>query len=118
MVGASAKAGGGARYEGGVLGGTRRRVEVVYVGSDGVRRQEPLALCWSFPFERAGAVRRFTSRQGRRSFSGLWYFASTGDHVGYESWVERDRLMALDAGNLRLAGSLQRALRTSSTCVA
>jgi hypothetical protein len=71
--------------------------EVVYVGSDGVRQREPLALCWSFPFERAGAVRRFTSRQGQRSFSGLWYFASTGDHVGYESWVERDRLMALDA---------------------
>jgi hypothetical protein len=27
----------------------------------------------------------------------LWYFASSGDHVGYESWLERDRLMSLDA---------------------
>lgn len=71
--------------------------EVVYVGSDGLRQRGSLALCWSFPFERAGAVRRFTSRQGQRSFSGLWYFTSTGDHVGYESWLERDRLMALDA---------------------
>ncbi|WP_405096463.1 TnsA-like heteromeric transposase endonuclease subunit [Micromonospora sp. NBC_01412] len=70
---------------------------MAYVGSDGVRQRGPLTLRWSVPFERAGAVRRFTSRQGQRSFSGLWYFASSGDHVGYESWLERDRLMALDA---------------------
>lgn len=71
--------------------------EVVYVGSDGVRQRGSLTLCWSVPFERAGAVRRFTSYRGQRSFSGLWYFATTGEHVGYESWLERDRLMALDA---------------------
>ncbi|MEU7979777.1 TnsA-like heteromeric transposase endonuclease subunit [Micromonospora sp. NPDC049081] len=50
-----------------------------------------------FPFERAGAVRQFTSRRGQRSFSGLWYFASSDEHVGFESWLERDRLMMLDA---------------------
>jgi hypothetical protein len=27
----------------------------------------------------------------------LWWFATTGAHVGHESWVERDQLMALDA---------------------
>jgi len=71
--------------------------EVVYVGPDGVRHRGPLTLCWDVPFERAGAVRRFTSHRGQRSFSGLWYFASSDDHVGYESWLERDRLMVLDA---------------------
>jgi hypothetical protein len=39
------------------------------------------------------AVRRFTSRQGQRNFSGLWFFASGGEHVGFESWLERARLM-------------------------
>lgn len=54
-------------------------------------------LCWDVPFERAVAVRRFASHRGQRSFSGLWYFASSGVHIGYESWLERDWLMALDA---------------------
>jgi hypothetical protein len=71
--------------------------EVIYVGLDGARHRGPLKLCWDVSFEKVGAVRRFTSRQGQRSFCGLWYFASSGDHVGYESWLERDRLMALDA---------------------
>jgi len=61
------------------------RFELVYVDSAGERQRGPLSLCWSFPFERAGAVRQFTSRRGQRSFSGLWYFASSGEHVGYES---------------------------------
>lgn len=71
--------------------------EVAYVDPAGVRQRESLASCWSVAFERAGAVRRFTSRQGQRSFSGLWFFASSGEHVGFESWLERDRLMVLDA---------------------
>lgn len=71
--------------------------EVIYVGPDGVRDRGPLMLRWDVPFERVAAVRRFASHRGQRSFSGLWYFASSGVHVGYESWLERDRLMALDA---------------------
>ncbi|SIM53705.1 hypothetical protein SAMN04489832_0479 [Micromonospora cremea] len=71
--------------------------ELAYVDGAGVRQREPLGSCWSVSFERAGAVRRFTSRQGQRSFSGLWFFASSGEHVGFESWLERDRLMVLDA---------------------
>lgn len=71
--------------------------EVAYVDPGGVRQRESLASCWSVPFERAGAVRRFASRQGQRSFCGLWFFASSGEHVGFESWLERDRLMVLDA---------------------
>ena len=32
-----------------------------------------------------------------RNRPGLWWFSGTGEHVGHESWLERDRLMALDA---------------------
>ena len=71
--------------------------ELVYVDRAGVRQRDPLSCCWSVSFELVGAVRRFTSRQGQRSFSGLWFFASSGEHVGFESWLERDRLMVLDA---------------------
>jgi hypothetical protein len=28
--------------------------------------------------------------------SGLWWSATTGGHVGFESWLERDQVMALD----------------------
>lgn len=73
------------------------RFELAYVDSVGEPQRGPLSSCWNFPFERAGAVRQFTSRRGQRSFSGLWYFASSGEHVGHESWLERDRLMLLDA---------------------
>lgn len=71
--------------------------EVAYVDPAGVTQRESLISCWNVPFEGAGAVRRFTSRQGQRSFCGLWFFASSGEHVGFESWLERDRLMVLDA---------------------
>ena len=46
---------------------------------------------------RAGLpVRRFTSRQGQRHLSGLWWSATTGGHVGFESWLERDQVLHLD----------------------
>ncbi|WP_232433860.1 hypothetical protein [Salinispora arenicola] len=48
-----------------------------------------------------------TSRRGQRSFSGLRFFATSGEHVGYESWLERDRLMLLDADPDVLAVSSQ-----------
>jgi hypothetical protein len=71
-------------------------VEAEFVGLDGVRR-ERLNRCWGVAFERVGPVRGFPSYRGQRNWPGLWWFASTGEHVGYESWVERDRLMVLDA---------------------
>ena len=48
------------------------------------------------PFESACPVRRFRSRKGQRHLSGLWWSATTGGHVGFESWVERDHDMTLD----------------------
>ena len=37
---------------------------------------------------------RLPTRQ--RHLSGLWWSATTGGHVGFESWLERDHLVALD----------------------
>lgn len=70
--------------------------KVSFIDPDGGRRCEPLSSCWTVPFERALPVRAFTSYKGQKSFSGLWWFSTTSERVGYESWLERDRVMALD----------------------
>ncbi len=41
-------------------------------------------------------VREFRWARGQRHMPGLWWSATTGGHVGYESWLERDHLMLLD----------------------
>lgn len=68
-----------------------------FVDVDGLVRREPLSGCWSVAFERVPPVRAFPSFRGQRNWPGLWWFATTGEHVGHESWLERDRLMVLDA---------------------
>jgi hypothetical protein len=77
--------------------GAARGVEAEFVGGDGVMRREPLSGCWNLAFERVAPVRGFASFRGQCNRPGLWWFATTGEHVGHESWLERDRLMALDA---------------------
>lgn len=72
-------------------------VEVEFSGPEGKVRREPLRSCWDVRFERVAPVRTFLSFRGQRNWPGLWWFARTGEHVGFESWVERDRLMAFDA---------------------
>lgn len=47
-------------------------------------------------FEDAVPVRPFRWSRGQRHFPGWWWLATTGRHVGYESWLERDHLMLLD----------------------
>jgi hypothetical protein len=69
---------------------------VSFVGTDGGRRREFLSSCWMEQFERVLPVRAFGSYAGKKSFSGLWWLATTAKHVGYESWLERDHVMALD----------------------
>jgi hypothetical protein len=78
-------------------GGLGAAVEAEFIDADGTVRREPLGRCWSVAFERVSPVRGFSSFRGQRNRPGLWWFASTGEHVGHESWLERDRLMALDA---------------------
>ena len=62
--------------------------EVSYVPDDGAVHRMPLARAWEMPLERSLPVRRFTSRKGQRHLSGLWWSATTGGHVGFESWLE------------------------------
>jgi hypothetical protein len=76
---------------------TSAEFEVAFVDQVGSASQMLLASCWGQPFESFRPVRSFSSHRGKRSFSGLWWFSRTGHHVGYESWLERDHLMVLDA---------------------
>ncbi len=70
--------------------------EVEYRLAGGEPRRAGLAGCACVPLEDASAVREFRFGKGLRSFAGWWWLATTGRHVGYESFVERDRLMLLD----------------------
>jgi hypothetical protein len=71
-------------------------LDVEFIGADGGRCRRALMACWSTPFECAAPVRMFPSLKGQASFSGLWWSATMGRHVGYESWAERDVAMMLD----------------------
>ncbi|WP_435812950.1 TnsA-like heteromeric transposase endonuclease subunit [Streptomyces rochei] len=41
-------------------------------------------------------MRGFPSYRGQRHFPGLYWSSTTGGHVGFESWLERDHAMLLD----------------------
>lgn len=70
-------------------------VVVSFVADDG-ERCGPLAQWWDARFERAAPVRVVQAVRGQRNFAGEWWLASTGLHVGFESWLERDHVMGLD----------------------
>jgi hypothetical protein len=67
-----------------------------YLSEDGSEHRVPLEEAWLVPFQGGRPVRRFASRKGQRHLSGLWWSATTGGHVGFESWLERDHAMVLD----------------------
>jgi putative transposase len=62
----------------------------------GQRRRIALGAGWNVRFEHVRPVREFRWNKGDRSFPGWYYAVTTGSHVGYESWLERDRLILLD----------------------
>ena len=70
--------------------------EVEHVAEGGEMRRGRLRDCWSVRFEGVAPVRRFVSKRGTPGFSGFRWTATTGGHVGYESWLERDHLTVLD----------------------
>ena len=72
------------------------RFALEFAGREGLRRVEPLRSCWPERFEQAQPVRGFSFRRGQRSFAGWWWSCTTGELVGYESWLERDHAMLLD----------------------
>ncbi|WP_328697546.1 TnsA-like heteromeric transposase endonuclease subunit [Streptomyces sp. NBC_00342] len=63
---------------------------------DGVRRRRLLQASWDLRFEAVEPVREFTWHKYGRGFAGWYYSVTVRDHVGYESWLERDRLVLLD----------------------
>jgi hypothetical protein len=67
-----------------------------YVGTDGRFVRGPLGSTWNARFETRSPVRRVRTFKGQRNFDGLWWSATTGGHVGFESWLEREHLMLLD----------------------
>jgi hypothetical protein len=70
-------------------------VELEFVG-EGDRGRVRLAECGGVRFEDAVPARSFRWSRGQGHFPGWWWLATTGRHVGYESWLERDHLMLLD----------------------
>jgi hypothetical protein len=64
--------------------------EIGYRSEDGAEHRLALEDAWLVPFERGRPVRRFNARKGQRHLSGLWWSGTTGGHVGYDPWLERD----------------------------
>jgi hypothetical protein len=77
--------------------GHREEFEVAWLDPQGTPRRAGLTEVATVAFEQVPAVRRFSSFRGQRSFPGWWWLATTGEHVAYESWLERDQVMAMDA---------------------
>src|SRR5258708_12238312 len=70
--------------------------ELCYLEAAGAERREfPVSWAGVAP-EAFAAVGELRWRRGQRTLPGLWWSATTGSHVGYESWLERDHVMLLD----------------------
>jgi hypothetical protein len=76
--------------------GAGPRFFLEFTGADGTRHRESLAACVTWRFEDALPVRSFLWVKGALHFPGSWWSSTTGDHVGFESWLERDHVMAMD----------------------
>ena len=74
--------------------GAGLRFFLEFTGADGTRHRESLAVCVTERFENALPVRSFQWAKGASHFPGSWWSSTTGDHVGFESWLERDHVMA------------------------
>lgn len=72
-----------------------RGVELEFSGGEG-RSRLLLSECCGVRFEDSVPVRSFRWSRRQGNFPGWWWLATTGRHVGYESWLERDHLMLLD----------------------
>ncbi|MFI9638510.1 hypothetical protein ACIG87_00375 [Micromonospora sp. NPDC051925] len=70
--------------------------EVGYIDPDDGEVRRLFADAFGVAFERVPAVRSFPSYKGQRNYPGLYWSASWGGHVGVESWLERDEVMAMD----------------------
>ncbi|MER5908631.1 TnsA-like heteromeric transposase endonuclease subunit [Streptomyces mirabilis] len=71
-------------------------VELSYLDAVRERQRRPLLDCVTARFESIRPVRPFRWSRGERHFSGWYWSATTGRHVGFESRLERDRLLLMD----------------------
>jgi hypothetical protein len=70
--------------------------EVTYTSADGREVRTDLSQLRSGALGGCRPVRSFPSYKGQRNYPGLYWSATMEAHVGYESWVERGHLIALD----------------------
>ena len=61
-----------------------------------MRRRRPQLDCVTARFEDVAPARPFRWSRGERHFAGWYWAATTQQHVGFESWLERDRLLLMD----------------------
>ncbi|MCX4634829.1 TnsA-like heteromeric transposase endonuclease subunit [Streptomyces platensis] len=71
-------------------------VELSYVDAVRERQRRPILDCVTARFEDVAPVRPFRWSRGERHFAGWYWAATNGQHVGFESWLERDRLLLMD----------------------
>jgi hypothetical protein len=68
----------------------RSEFELCFLDAGGTERRELLASWPGLQPELFLPVREFLWARGQRHLPGLWWSATAGAHVGYESWLERD----------------------------
>src|SRR5260370_23374846 len=76
--------------------------ELCYLDEAGSGHREPPASRAGLRPEGFHPVREFRWARGQGHLPGLWWSATTGAHVGHESWLER---RSCDAAGLRSAGN-------------
>ena len=76
--------------------GADLRFFLEFVRADGTRHRESLAACVTERLEDALPVRSFQWAKGASHFPGSWWSSTIGEHVGFESWLERDHVMLMD----------------------
>lgn len=77
-------------------GGAGPEFELCYLDADGGEHRELPAVWPVLLPETFAPVREFRWSKGQMHLPGLWWSVTTGSHVGYESWLERDHVMLLD----------------------
>jgi hypothetical protein len=70
--------------------------EIGYTAHDGAQHRVPLAEAAVVRFADTQPTRRIRTRKGQRHLPGRWWSATDGRHIAYESWLERDHLIAMD----------------------
>lgn len=67
-------------------------VELEYVSAGRYPSAGVLGYLWPVRFESVRPERGFPAFRGQGNWCGWYWSATCGGHVGYESWLERDRI--------------------------